>query len=428
MQIFLVATTHRLLALDDEDRVYRVHSGKGLYYGLASDQAGHLYVGCRNQVEAPEDDLARSRQDGSILVLDASSLAVVDELKPDFALRDLHGIACINDKLWVTCAYDNLVAVYDFQTHAWRKWYPASDPMARGRDINHLNTVTPFGDRICVVAHNNGPSHLLFYASPSLELCRAVALGSCAHDAFPVGADGIGTCSSGEGVLVSNTGWTLRTGGFPRGIAFGQDSVLLGISQLAPSAMRHQAASILRRFTPRWHQIADYDLGRVGMILAILPVNVDPNTVASLEPWFEVQRFIGIYSDREPGNIYRIGEQDGSDVFRPEWHLYEGTHGWTAAREARATVVINPGETKIIVKAMSLFPGAYWVEVCANRQTLGFMQWSQPGQSRAEFVLPGVEGVCELMFRVPHLWQPSRYGSEDERMLGIGIIDVHICQ
>jgi hypothetical protein len=424
--IFLLTTTHHLLALDDQGRFYRIHSGKGVYYGLASDHERHLYVACRNQVKGSNDDAERSRQTGSILVLAVPSFAVIGELQPEFALRDVHGIACIDGKLWVTCAYDNLVAVYDIGRRQWRKWYPSTKPAARGRDVNHFNTITTVGDRFCVVAHNNGRSHLLFYAKPSLELCSACELGREAHDAFSVGG-GVATCSSRDGVLLSTAGWILRTGGYPRGIAFAGDSVLLGISQIAPRGMRHQASGVLRRFTRQWCHVADYLLSAVGMILAILPIDIDENDLPKLEPWNQVQEH---RAPNLPGNAYRLGERESTVASSLEWHAGELTHRWTAAREAGMTVVVNPGETKVVVTARNGFPGAYAVEVCANGQSLGSIYWSEAKDARNEFLLPGgTQGKCEMILRVPHLWQPSscRLGSVDDRMLGVGIQTIQIC-
>jgi hypothetical protein len=87
---FLITTTHHLLAFDGRRNFFRVHSGKGLYYGLARDER-HIYVSCRNETGGPSDPALRAAEWGSILVLDAVSLSPVGELRPaDFALRDVH--------------------------------------------------------------------------------------------------------------------------------------------------------------------------------------------------------------------------------------------------------------------------------------------------------------------------------------------------
>jgi hypothetical protein len=422
---FLLTTTHHVLAFDGHNHFFRVHSGKGLYYGLAQDDQ-HIYVSCRNQTKGPDDAMARAGETGSILVLDAASLLPIAELRPEkFPLRDLHGIACFDSKLWVISSFDDLVAVFDTVTHRWIKWYPSIDLAARDRDVNHFNTILPAGERICLLAHNNGPSHLLFYDRSSLELCSVLELGREAHDIFAAGG-GIATCSSADGLLVSTTGWTVRTGAFPRGIACSEDGILVGLSQVAPRSIRREKSGIVRRFTPQWNWAADYVLPNVGMVLAILQVNLDlNNAAASLEP-FEAQCFCGEYNRLEPGNVYRVGS--GNAAFAPEWHASEVTHRWTAARESRMTVVVNPGETTLVLRATSGFPGPYSAEVLLNSHSLGTLRWSQPEYANSQFSLPPtVQGSCEIVFRVPHLWRPSAcLGTDDQRMLGICVHELRI--
>lgn len=78
---FLISTTHFLLAFDGHDRFFRVHTGKGLYYGLAQD--GHqIYISCRNQTQGPVDATARAEEIGSVLILDAVSLLPISEIRP----------------------------------------------------------------------------------------------------------------------------------------------------------------------------------------------------------------------------------------------------------------------------------------------------------------------------------------------------------
>jgi hypothetical protein len=422
---FLLTTTHHVLAFDGQGRFFRVHSGKGLYYGLAQD-GRCIYVSCRNQTTGPYDATARAGETGSILVLDAASLLPIAELRPEeFPLRDVHGIACFDNKLWVTSSFDNLIAVFDTAARRWMKWYPSIDLAARDRDVNHFNTIVPDGDRICLLAHNNGPSHLLFYGRASLELYSVLELGREAHDIFPAGG-GVGTCSSADGLLVASTGWALRTGAFPRGIAYDDEGILVGLSQVAPRSIRHEMSGIVRRFTPQWHYAADYVLPGVGMVLAILPLPLDLSACAALEP-FEAPCFRGEYNPLEPGNVYRVGG-GGNAVFAPEWHAGAETHRWTAARESRMTVVVNPGETTLAICSSSSFPGPYWAEVLLNGQSLGTLRWTQPGYASPQFTLPsGIQGSCELLFRVPHLWQPSAFlGTTDPRMLGVSIQELKI--
>jgi hypothetical protein len=422
---FLLTTTHHVLAFDGQDRFFRVHSGNGLYYGIAKD-GRHTYIACRNQTKGPVDAAARAEETGSILILDAVSLLPIAEIRPEeFPLRDVHGIAHFDGKLWVTSSFHNLVAGFDITARCWTKWYPSIHPSARDRDVNHFNTIVSDGENVCVLAHNNGPSHLLFYERSSLELDAVLELGCQAHDIFAADG-GVATCSSADGMLVASTGWKLRTGAFPRGVAFGPDSILVGLSQMAQRSLRHEMSGIVRRFTPQWHHAADYVLPGVGMVLAILPMELDVSALAAWEP-FAADCFYGEYNPLEPGNVYRVGE-NGNAVFAPEWHMGEKTHRWTAARKARMTIVVNPGERVLAITASSGFPGPYWTEVLLNGQMLGVLRWSQPGYASSEFTLPpGVQGSCEIVFRVPHLWQPSTHlYTGDRRNLGARIQEVKL--
>jgi len=92
------------------------------------------------------------------------------------------------------------------------------------------------------------------------------------------------------------------------------------------------------------------------------------------------------------------------------------------------TVVVNPGETTLAICSSSSFPGPYWAEVLLNGQSLGTLRWTQPGYASPQFTLPsGIQGSCELLFRVPHLWQPSAFlGTTDPRMLGVSIQELKI--
>jgi hypothetical protein len=183
--------------------------------------------------------------------------------------------------------------------------------------------------------------------------------------------------------------------------------------------------AIVRRFTPQWQYTRDFVLPDVGMILAILRLDADRSALASMEP-FEAQRFDCEYNPVEPGNVYGLGDQREA-VRGPEWHTAEETNRWTAARESRMTIVVNPGETAIAIDAFSSFPGNYSSDVLLNGHYLGSIPWTQPGFASLEFPLPPLQGRCELSFRVPHLWQPSTMlKTADQRMLGIGVRELKL--
>lgn len=379
-------------------------------------------MACRGTTIGPAEAATRTHENGSVLVFDAHTLVLTGELRPPrFPLRDVHGARLIDGKLFVACCYDNLIAIIDLATGLWEKWYPAADLNARDRDVNHFNTIAVHDNRIILLAHNNGPSQLFFYDPSSLDLCRVIQLGQQAHDIFQAGGE-FAVCSSAEGLLVSTSGWTLRTGGFPRGVDLTGDSILVGISTLADRANRHQMSSVLRRYTSSWIHTRDYLLEGVGMVLDILPIEIDDGSSAALEPFLGVRRFPGTYNDVAPGNVYLPGVDDRRcGVFAPEWHGPEGAHRWTASLDARMNIVVNPGESSIFITAMNGFPGAYYAEVYVSGHCIGRMEWIEHGTLAGTFALPVAAGALELLFRVPHLWQPS---AGDPRKLGVGIFDV----
>jgi len=420
--LFLISTTNDLLLLDlQADRLYQVDSGNGLYYGICH-HAGAVYALCRHSVRGPEDPTVRSAESGSLLVFD-SRLQLQEKLRPEFPMRDVHGMAVIDQQLWITCSYDNLVAIFDLRTKRWSQWYPSPNPEARCTDVNHFNTVALMDGRLCVVAHNFGQSQLFFYEYPSRQLISSVALGYEAHDVFRIHKR-LATCDSAHGALVSIDGSQIRTGGFPRGVCITEEEILLGISMTTQRSQRHLMSAILRRYTKDWVFQADYVLEEAGMILAVerLP-EFDPS---HLSPWPHVKKFCHIYNDRDPGNIYRPGHSD-ANLILSDWHEMEGDGRWTAAKSAQMTVLRNPGEDHFIIEAVSSYPGAFPVEIWINEILLGIMDFEQPGLLKKTFALSiHPFRLASLIFRVPKLWCPKELlpDSKDERILGLFVLSV----
>lgn len=402
---FLVTTTQELLHVDVHRRVRTVHSGNGLYFGLAQD-GRHVFVACRNETHGPEDAEARSRELGSIVQLDAATLHPVAVLRPDFALRDVHGIACFDGALWVTCSFDNMIAIYDLDDETWERWYPASDPSARGSDFHHFNTVATIdADSFAVVAHNHGASLRLAFARGSRELLSVRRLGRLAHDVFEVDGD-LATCSSGEGLLRAGRGWTLRTGGFPRGIAMTSDTIVVGISPYAPRPTRHQQTSILRFFDAEWRHDRDISLPGVGMVLAVMSLDVETDS-AHFPLRTRIESAQG-YAAVDPGNTYDFGDAGTADVHTMEWHSPSDSLRYTAARSGRASIVVNPGERTLRLWLHNGFAGRYSTRVLLEGELLSEIDFATGGDREVTLSVPeAVRGPAELTFAVPHLWGPN---------------------
>jgi hypothetical protein len=109
------------------------------------------------------------------------------------------------------------------------------------------------------------------------------------------------------------------------------------------------------------------------------------------------------------------------------WHEGEENVQWTAARRAELPVIVNPGERRVTIEAVSYRPAALAASVFVGGEAVGEMRWARPGALTATFSLPSVAdgplgGGTELSlaFEVAELWQPDG----DDRSLGIGITSV----
>jgi hypothetical protein len=424
---FLVSTTNYLLAVEPEShKLWRIHSGGGLYYGLARGANGLLYAARRNCVIGPTDPGARSSEEGSILVFDRD-FKQCDELRPKFALRDVHGIAYLDGRLWVTCSYDNMVAIYDTKARDWDRWYPAPNPAHRDSDIHHFNTIRFIDGRVYLIAHNFGPSLLLSYHYPSLQLESTTPLGLTSHDLF-LFENAFATCSSGEGVIVNTSGDRLRTGSFPRGLAMTPEGNLLGMSMSTPRDKRPLQDGILRWYSSGWQFRTDFVLPRVGMVLDILSLGKHEYHLGSVDPWSSSEIIPGEYNRLAPGNVYLPNSFASSNLGTSlEWHASEGTHSWAAARNATISILVNPGESRLRVEVSSANPNPYCGEIWLDDQYLGLAAFNVPGVQSLEFRIPSISRrAASLSFRVPYLWRPAELipGSTDQRLIGLAVHSV----
>jgi hypothetical protein len=418
---FLVSTTHCLLAVDAEQGcAFLLHSGQGLYFGLAFDPQGRFYVACRNATAGPESEAVRAAERGSVLIFD-STLRFCGELTAPFPLRDVHGIAYFDNRLWVTCSFDNMIAVYHFESCQWRRWHPVPEAAAPGCDIHHFNTVRFINDQIWIVAHRYGSSEILRFDYPDLQLQQALSLGRMAHDIFLF--RGVpATCSSADGWIVNTRGHRLRTGNFPRGLARNTNGKLLGLSLNAPRAERAHQSALLRWYTADWRFRADYVLPGVGMVLDILELPLSRDALHGLEPWPDMQVSANRYNSLAPGNWFDVKSPELSREM-PGWHSAEESLRWTAAKRASLRILTAPGEQRLRLRLSSSYPGEYRAGVLLDEKWLGEVQFGGPGFQNAEFLFePASHCERTLTLHVPHLWRPSQLlGTSDPRWLGIAL-------
>ena len=268
----LATTSHSILAVDcDTGEARIVDRGGGLYYGIARSGPDYLVAARRRLVSSP---VPRDDERGCVLRFDAR-FDRAEMLEAPFALRDMHQIACFDDRLFVTCSFDDAIAVFDGTR--WTRWtpaLPADVAAARPRrdaanDRYHYNTIFVGLDEIVLLAHNHGPSNLDFFDRRSRAFLRTLPLGVQAHNLWREG-DRIWTCSSMEGKLVADGDGEVATGGFPRGVAFGTGARALGLSALSERGQRDWASAAIVLCDAAWRPRHYVHLEREGMILDLV--------------------------------------------------------------------------------------------------------------------------------------------------------------
>ncbi len=261
----LVTTSRSLLCVDVKtQQIIQLHTGKGLYYGITFDR-NFIYVGARNRLVSSE--MNPSEEEGVILKFDYK-LKLVDEIKPTFPLRDIHQIRIIDNKLYITCSYDNMISIYDGSN--WEKWYPSK---ATGKDVNHFNSLYHDKKHIYIVAHNFGDSEVYIFGLKNQKLIEKIKIGNCAHNIWKNKQNTIYTLSSEESKLIDTDNRSLLLEGFPRGIAITKDRLYIGISERAERNLRDFVDGKILIYNKNKNKIGELFLKSEGMILDIRIIN-----------------------------------------------------------------------------------------------------------------------------------------------------------
>jgi hypothetical protein len=263
----LLVTTSRSLLLFDVNtgECQPIHRGAGLYYGIAATPR-HYLVAARQRMVSSTD--AVDTEKGQIFIFD-QRLQWVGSWQPPFALRDMHEIKWHRRHLWVTCSYDNMLAIRS-PDGRWEQWYPLGEPATDLRDINHFNSLFLHGNRLWVLAHNRGPSEILQFDINMRRLHQRMPLGRQAHNLWQIDNQWH-TCSSAEGGITNQSGGFIATGGFPRGIARLKKGWAVGISQLAERQQRDFSEGQIVIYDQQWQELQRHTLQGEGLILDILP-------------------------------------------------------------------------------------------------------------------------------------------------------------
>jgi len=261
----LVTTSKSILVIDaDNGRTEIKDTGKGLYYGIAYNKK-KLFIAARRSTDCFDylDKLHQER--GEILVFD-SQLKLINTISAPFPLKDMHQILYFDDKLWVTCTYDNMVAIYDFKQ--WQRWYPSGNITERGKDIHHFNSLYYDGNDLYVLAHNFGPSQIWRFSYPDLHLKETLAIGHQAHNIWRADNE-LYVCDSQNGMVVGDKGTRQSIGGFSRGSVVTDQRIYIGSSDIAERVERHEVNSRILVFDRKWKQKDEWVIRGHGQILDI---------------------------------------------------------------------------------------------------------------------------------------------------------------
>ena len=267
----VIATTSQSVLVVDcsTGRGSVLHRGSGLYYGIARIESGFAIAARRRLVSSL---VPRPDERGCILVFDGN-FRESSVLEAPFPLRDVHQIAWFDRRLWVTCSHDDQIAIWDGV--GWERWLPEGTSATDGDSVEpdryHYNSFYAAGDEFAVVAHNHGPSIVHFFGVGTRSWRRSMPLGNQAHNLWREG-DAYVTCSSIEGRLVADTGWELRTGGFPRGVACTSSERAIGISALRERGQRDWMSAAIAIYDTSWRLSHYVHLVREGMLLDLEPI------------------------------------------------------------------------------------------------------------------------------------------------------------
>ena len=268
------------------DYAHILHTGGGLYYGLARDHNNDVWVAARGARVSDK----RESKDESGQLINLSSDKSCPVVNPPHPLRDLHGLAFAHNALWLACSFDDAVAIYSLVDQSWTWWRPLPTEPDQGHDQFHFNTVWMEDDKVWVLAHRRGPSWLLAFPAQAALKGRTVkplektVLGEQAHNLWRQPSGELCTCSSAEGVLMGERGWQLETGGFPRGIARIGDGWVVGISELKERRDRDFTDARLLFYNANWEKTGALHIPNVGMVLDLMTVTSDlvPASIGTL--------------------------------------------------------------------------------------------------------------------------------------------------
>ena len=269
MNNFLVSTSQSLILINSGTfDIKTIHHGSGLYYGICSNQ-DFIFVASRNRQVSSR--IPRSREKGNIKIF-THKLDYVDTLYPPFALRDIHEIKWHQNKLWITCSYDDLIVIWD--GHNWIKWFPEYNDYLSPKDLKHYNSICFDSNIIYLLAHRWGKSMIYLYDINSLKFLSKFSLGVMSHNLW-FDSGSLHTCSSHEGTIITRNKVIANPGGFTRGYSSNDEYRIVGKSEIAERSKRDYSFSQLVVYRLDWSYVSHFSLGRLGLVLDIQNITLD---------------------------------------------------------------------------------------------------------------------------------------------------------
>jgi hypothetical protein len=227
-----------------------------------------------------------NRKGADIQVYD-KDLGVIDSIMgghPDMV--NVHQIQWWDGALWVCCPAppeggNETVLIYrDGDIEAW---YPFE-----GLGIKGVNSIFFRDDRVYLVAHNRGPSWVLQYSYPDLQLLWQGRAGTEAHNVAWWKDTFVVLDSGGSRVLVGCEAlheYTVSLIGYPRGLAISDTHIVIGQSYRIPDReerMQDKWGGLI--IMNRWWELQQYINLKKGHVYDVRFLDV-PDYAHHGQPW-----------------------------------------------------------------------------------------------------------------------------------------------
>lgn len=268
----------------DKNKWFVIHQNDGVYFGLAKYK-DWIIAGKRNTDSLMVSNLQKI---GASFIVLNKQLKVIDEIKPKFPIRDLHGIKVIKDELWVTSCFDNIIGIYNFLDHSWRYWLPETNineikevnqdlisklKNNKTKDVNHFNSININNNYLNLVAHNWGESEIYFYNLKNLQFIKKIKLGIKSHDIWYRG-DEIFTLSSQTGQIISSKHFKLNVGGFLRGFTSNKNRIFFGSNEFKSDKKNRKTSSFyIKSCNNNFKETKNYFFKGLGDVMDILYID-----------------------------------------------------------------------------------------------------------------------------------------------------------